>query len=52
MVPIKDKANASKQAHFMHVNDQNNTHVGVNQPVNDDTKRHFGGSSHFMANEI
>ena len=50
MVPLKDKANASKQAHFMHVNDPNDTHFGVNQQVNDVTKRHFGGGNHFMAN--
>ena len=52
MIPIKDKANASKQANFMHVPGPNDTHFGVNQQVNKDTKAHFGGSNHFMAYAI
>ena len=52
MVPIKDKVNASKRAHFMHKIDPNDTYLGVNQQVNDDLKAHVGGSNHFMANAI
>ena len=49
---IKDKANASKRAHFMHKDEPNDTYFGVNQQVNDDVKEHFGDSTHFMANAI
>ena len=33
MVPIKDEANLSKRATFVHVNTPNDTYVGVNQQV-------------------
>ena len=52
MVPIKDKANSSERANFMHVTTPNDTYFGVNQQVNDDIKAHFGGNNHFMANAI
>ena len=52
MVPIKDEANSSERANFMHVNNANDTHVGVNQQVYDDMKAYFDGSNHFMANAI
>ena len=34
MVPIKDEANSSKRANFMHVKTPNDTYFGVNQQVN------------------
>ena len=52
VVPIKDKVNAGKRAHFTHVNKPNDTYFGVNQQVNDDMRAYFGGSTHFMANVI
>ena len=52
MVPIKNKANASKQAHCMHKNDPNDTYFGVDQQVNDDMEGHFCDSNHFMDNAI
>ena len=52
MVPIKDEANSNKRANFMHVNNPNDTHFGVNQQVNDDMKAHFGGSNYFTVNAI
>ena len=52
MVPIKNEANSSERANFMHVKNQNDAQFGVNQQVNDDMKAHFGGSGHFMANAI
>ncbi len=35
MVPIKDEANSSKLENCMHVNNPNDTYLGVNQQVND-----------------
>ena len=52
MIPIKDEANSSELKNFMHVNNPNDTHIGVNQQVNDDMKAHLGGSNHFMTNAI
>ena len=52
IVPIKDKANSSKRAIFMHVNNPNDTHVWCKSAVNDDMKAHFGGSNNFMTNVI
>ena len=52
IVPIKNQANASKEAHFMHETDPNDTYVGVNKQVNDDMKAHSGASNLYMTNVI